>query len=132
MTDDDPELALLRRKKMAELIEREKRRKAEAERKQKVDAERAKLLRRFLTPDAVTYLEHLKESQPGIGRRVEDVILYLIVYQGYRQTVTRTDLMYVERQLKGEGPRIRVQRDGEVSDFGSYVRDAVRRHSSSD
>jgi hypothetical protein len=39
------------------------------------------------------------------------------------------DVRYVERQVKGEGPTIRVQRDGETSDFGSYVKDAIKESS---
>ncbi len=128
MCGDDPELAMLRRKKMAQLVAREKRMQAERERRQKTDVERRNLLRRFLAPDALTYLTGLKEREPGIGKQIEDVILYLIVYRGVRQTISRIDIMYVERQIRGEGPKIRIQRDGEVSDFGSYVREAIKKN----
>ena len=43
MNDDDTELALLRRKKMAQLIKREKELQQTKERQEKVDAERMKL-----------------------------------------------------------------------------------------
>ncbi|MCK5265024.1 MAG: hypothetical protein KAR03_05400 [Candidatus Thorarchaeota archaeon] len=126
LTDDDTELAMIRRKKMAELVAREKKMKASREHKQKVGAEREKLLKRFLNPDALAYLEGLKKSEPAIGNRVQEIILYLLVYRGLRETVTQIDIRYIERQIKGEGPKIRVQRDGEISDFGSYVREAIK------
>ncbi|MHA1863073.1 MAG: DNA-binding protein [Candidatus Thorarchaeota archaeon] len=126
MTDDDTELAIIRRKKMAELMAREKKMKKSREHNVKVGAEREKLLKRYLDPEAITYLEGLKQHEPQIGNRVQEIILYLIVYRGVRQTVTQLDIRYVERQVKGEGPKIRVQRDGETTDFGSYVRDAIK------
>ncbi|MHA2378705.1 MAG: DNA-binding protein [Candidatus Thorarchaeota archaeon] len=129
LTDDDPDLALIRRKKMARLMKREKEMEATREQREKVTAEREKLLRRFLAPDALDYFEGLKKREPTIGKQVEEVILYLIVYRGFRQTISQVDVMYIERQVKGEGPRIKIQRDGETSDFGSYVREAIRKGS---
>ncbi len=111
---------------MAELVAREKKMKDSREHKQKVGAEREKLLKRFLDPDAMVYLENLKKSEPVIGNRVQEIILSLIVYRGVRQIVTQLDVRYIERQIKGEGPKIRVQRDGETSDFGAYVREAIK------
>ncbi|MHA1963017.1 MAG: DNA-binding protein [Candidatus Thorarchaeota archaeon] len=119
----------MRRKKMAKLMAREKKMQEQKEQKEKTDVERTKLLQRFLTPDAQSYLSALMKNEPQIGKRVEDVILYLIVYRGLRQTITQLDIRYVERQVKGEGPKIRVQRDGEMSDFGSYVKDAIKESS---
>jgi DNA-binding TFAR19-related protein (PDSD5 family) len=126
LSDDDSELAMIRRKKMAELVAREKKLQEQKEKKEKSDVERSKLLQRFLAPDALTYLSALKRNEPYIGKRVEDIILYLIVYRNLRQTITQLDIRYVERQVKGEGPKIRVQRDGETSDFSSYVKDAIK------
>ncbi len=129
MNDDDSELAMIRRKKMLQLMEREKRLHEQQERERKVRAERERLLHRFLAPEAESYLSQLKQREPTIARRIEDVLLYLIVYRGFRQPFSQLDVRYVERQIKGEGPRIRVQRDGEVSDFGAYVREAMKRDS---
>jgi DNA-binding TFAR19-related protein (PDSD5 family) len=126
LTDDDTELAMIRRKKMAELMKREKQLQESREQKEKVGAERDKLLKRFLDADAQAYLEHLNKTQPAIGNRIQEIIAYLIVYRGFRQIVKQLDVMYIERQIKGEGPKIRVQRDGETSDFGAYVREAIK------
>jgi DNA-binding TFAR19-related protein (PDSD5 family) len=132
LDDDETELALLRRKKMAELIAREKKAKRAKEHQEKVGAERLKLLQRFLSPDALSYLASLKKREPPIGTQIEEVLLYLIVYRGLRQTINQIDIRYIERQIKGEGPTIKVQRDGETSDFASYVRDAIRKGNQSD
>jgi DNA-binding TFAR19-related protein (PDSD5 family) len=117
---------MIRRKKMAELMAREKKMQESREKKEKVGAEREKLLLRFLDPDATKYLDALKKHESNIGNRVEEIILYLIMYRGLRQIVTQLDVRYIERQIKGEGPKIRVQRDGETSDFGAYVREAIK------
>jgi len=128
VSDDDPELAMLRRKKMSQFITREKKAQETREHQEKVGAERAKLLNRFLEPEALKYLDHLKTNEPSVGTRIEEVILYLIVYRGLRQVIKQLDIRYIERQIKGEGPTIKVQRDGETSDFGSYVRDALKKN----
>ncbi|NHI89555.1 MAG: hypothetical protein EAX87_08535 [Candidatus Thorarchaeota archaeon] len=117
---------MIRRKKMAELVAREKKMQEQKEQMEKSEVERAKLLQRFLDSEAQKYLSSLKQKESPIGKRVEDILLYLIVYRGLRQTITQLDVRYVERQVKGEGPKIRVQRDGETSDFGSYVREAIK------
>ena len=126
VTDDDTELAMIRRKKMAEMMAREKQVQAEKEKQAKTNVEREKLLARFLAPDALKYLNGVKTREPQIGRRLEDTVLYLIVYRGIRQMFSQLDVMYIERQIKGEGPKIRVQRDGETSDFGEYVKEAIK------
>jgi DNA-binding TFAR19-related protein (PDSD5 family) len=128
LSDDDTELAIIRRKKIAELVAREKKMQETKERKEKVGIEREKLLKRFLDPEALKYLEDLKTREPAIGNRAQEIILYLIVYRGLRQIITQIDIRYIERQIKGEGPTIRVQRDGETSDFGAYVREAIKDH----
>jgi DNA-binding TFAR19-related protein (PDSD5 family) len=117
---------MIRRKKMAELVAREKQMKAQKERMQKTEVERNKLLQRFLAPEGRKYLDALKANDPPVGQRVEDVLLYLIVYRGLRQTITQLDVHYVERQVRGEPTKIRVQRDGETSDFGAYVKEAIK------
>ena len=112
---------------MARLIARDKKLKEEKEHREKVDVERSKLLKRFLSPDALSYLDSLKNREPSIGSRIEEVILHLIVYRGLRQTISQIDIRYIERQIKGEGPSIKIHRDGETSDFGSYVREAIKK-----
>jgi len=129
VSEDDTELAIIRRKKMAELMAREKRLQETKEQNKKTGAEREKLLKRFLDPEAASYLEGLKTREPEVGNRAQEIILYLIVYRGLRQIITQTDVRYIERQIKGEEPTIRVQRDGEFSDFGSYVREAIKENS---
>ena len=111
---------------MAELVAREKKIQEQKEQMEKSEVERAKLIQRFLDSEAQKYLSSLKQKEAPIGKRVEDILLYLIVYRGLRQTITQLDVRYVERQVKGEGPKIRVQRDGETSDFSSYVREAIK------
>ena len=132
MTNDDSELEMIRRKKMAQLIAREKQLQETKERKEKVVAEREKLLKRFLDSEAEVYLSRLSEQNPPVASKIKDIILYLVTYRGIRQRFSQIDVRYIERQIKGEEPKIRVQRDGETSDFGSYVREAIKKHDNKD
>ncbi|MBD3406383.1 MAG: hypothetical protein GF411_09755 [Candidatus Lokiarchaeota archaeon] len=127
MTDDDSELAMIRKKKMAKLMAKEKALKEKREHAEKVQNERDRLLKRFTAPDALQYLEGLSKTEPAVAKRIEEILLYLIVYRGFRQTIRQLDIRYIERQIKGEEPKIRIQRDGETSDFGSYVREAIKK-----
>ncbi len=127
MNDDDVELAMIRRKKMAKLIAAEKKHhelKAQAE---KDGGDREILLKRFLDPQAAAYLEGLKNREPAVASRIEEIILYLVIYRQVRTLFSQIDVRYIERQIKGEESKIRIQRDGETSDFGSYVRDAIKK-----
>lgn len=126
LSDDETELAMIRRKKMAAMIAREKQEQQQREKAEKVGAEREKILKRFLASDAMAYFEKMRTTEPAVAKRIEDIVLSLVVYRGIRQQFSQIDIMYIERQIKGEGPKIRVQRDGETSDFGAYVRDAIR------
>lgn len=126
LTEDD-DLALIRRKKMVELLKREKQAKAQKDWEERVGAERTKLLKRFLAPDAFDYLQRIKNSMAPVGNQVEEIILYLITYRGVRQVLTLLDVRYIERQVRGEEPKIRIQRDGEVSDFSQYVKEAIEK-----
>jgi hypothetical protein len=54
------------------------------------------------------YLEGLKTREPTFGNQVEEVILYLIVYRELRQTISQVDVRFIERQVKGEEPTIKV------------------------
>ncbi|MHA2004935.1 MAG: hypothetical protein ACW960_12620 [Candidatus Thorarchaeota archaeon] len=114
---------------MARMMKREKQLQAAREQQEKVGVERAKLLGRFLTTEALSYLNDLKTQNQGVGKQVEEVVLYLIVYRGYRQQMSQLDVRYIERQVRGEEPKIRVQRDGETSDFGAYVKEAIKKGS---
>ncbi len=123
---------MIRRKKMAKLVAREKQLQEQKEQEEKTEGSRTTLLKQYLAPEAQSYLSALKKNEPHIGKRVEDILLYLIVYRGMRQTINQLDVRYVERQVKGEGPKIRVKRDGETSDFGSYVKEAIKDSSNDD
>ena len=62
---------------------REKKMQESREQKEKVGNEQEKLLKRFLDPDASAYLEGLKKTEPHIGNRVQEIILYTRSGRGY-------------------------------------------------
>ena len=117
---------------MAELIAREKQLQETKEKQEKVKVERSKILKRFLDSDAIKYMDQLSEKEPYVAQKIEDIILYLVTYRGIRQVFSQLDIRYIERQVKGEEPKIRVQRDGETSDFGAYVREAMKKNGNDD
>ncbi|MHA1637147.1 MAG: DNA-binding protein [Candidatus Thorarchaeota archaeon] len=125
--DDDVEFAMLRRKRMAKLIAAEKKHKAEKTRQEQVGSQREKLLSQFLAPDAASYLEAIQQREPPIASRIKEIILYLVTYRQIRQIFKQMDIRYIERQIKGVEPTIKVQRDGETSDLASFVKDAIKK-----
>ncbi len=114
---------------MAQLMKKQEQLEADREKKEKASERQEAILKRFLAQDAQEYLKTLKECEPAVGARVQEIILYLIVYREIRQVFSQIDVRYIERQIKGEEPKIRVHRDGETSDFGEYVRDAIKKDS---
>ncbi len=128
MNDDDSELEMIRRKKMAQLIAREKQNQEAKTHQEKVKSEREKILQRFLDSSALQYLTNLRNREPRVASRIEDIVLYLVTYRGIRQVFSQIDIRYIERQVKGEEPKIRIQRDGDTSDFGAYIREALKKN----
>ncbi|TFF92303.1 hypothetical protein EU545_01415 [Candidatus Thorarchaeota archaeon] len=120
---------MIRRRKMAQMMKEQEKLQADKDRKERTSEEQERLLKRFLAKDAQEYLKALKAREPAVGERVQGIILYLIVYRGIRQLFSQIDVRYIERQVKGEEPKIRVHRDGETSDFGAYVREAIKKDS---
>jgi len=129
LDEDEHELEMIRRKKMAKLMRDEKKLQQEKEREEKAGEEREKILQKFLADDAQAYIDTLRESNEPIAKRIEDIIIHLIVYRGIRQRFSQLEVRYIERQIKGEEPKIRVHRNGETSDFGAYVREAIKKDS---
>jgi DNA-binding TFAR19-related protein (PDSD5 family) len=122
---------MIRKRKMAQLIKREKQLQDTKERQEKVDVERTKLLGRFLDPEAAQYMNALENREPAVAARIRDIILYLITNRGIRKLFNQIDVRYIERQVKGEESKIRIQRDGETSDFGDYVKEALKKNGTS-
>nr|MDO8087404.1 hypothetical protein [Candidatus Sigynarchaeum springense] len=130
MTDEDDELAALRRKKMAELMARQKDEKlrqelsqnAEAILEQKIDA----CMQFLMAPDAYTYLKNMKKSNPQLHARIKGMlfppeVLFRIdlllanIRSGRvpRGDIWLVDIQQIERELLGIKSSISVKKRGE-------------------
>ncbi|MEX2680653.1 MAG: hypothetical protein Q6373_003585 [Candidatus Sigynarchaeota archaeon] len=130
MTDEDDELAALRRKKMAELMARQKEEKlrqelsqnAEAILEQKIDA----CMQFLMAPDAYAYLKKMKASNPQLHARIKGLLfppevlaridlLIANIRSGRvpRGDIWLVDIQQIERELLGIKSTISVKKRGE-------------------
>ena len=71
---------MLRRKKMAKLVAREKKLQEQKEQAEKTEVSRTTLLQRYLAPEAQTHLSGLKKNEPHIGKISSYTWLYTETY----------------------------------------------------
>ena len=141
MPDEDDELAALRRKKMAELVARQKDEKLRQELSQNADAildQKIEFCLQFLmAPDAYTYFKNMKASNPQLHARIKGLLLPpevlfkmdLLIANIRSGRVPRgdiwlVDIQQIERELMGIKSSISVKKRGERDrmDIGSLFK----------
>ena len=111
MSDTD-ELARIRQRKIEALREQQRRqeavKRAEAERAK----EREKLVQAIFMPDAVAYLNQMRQSKPQLATQIEDIAIMLFSEQQLVEPIPKAGVQLVERRLEGVESRITVKRRG--------------------
>jgi len=129
------ELEKLRLKKMKALMEAQKRQQATQERVVSINDKIIYVLRAVLAPDAFSYLEKIRSSEPMVYQAIyselvsPDVIAnidYLIAIinrqGGVPRKIPLDAIIYLERKVKGIKGKIQVKKgDGEMMDLGSFL-----------
>ncbi len=121
MTDDDLELELIRKRKMERLLQMQKQLEEQKKREQQKQSKREELLSRALLPEAKLYLNQVRSKAPGVAKQIEDIVLYLVLYRGLYEPLNQIDIMYIERKITGQEPKITIKRRGKenktISDY---------------
>lgn len=129
------ELEKLRLKKMKALMDAQKRQQASQERVISINDKVIYVLRAVLAPDAFSYLEKIRASEPMVYQAIfnelvsPDVINnidYLIAIinrqGGVPRKIPLDAIIYLERKVKGIKGKIQVKKgDGEIMDLGSFL-----------
>ena len=77
MENEDRELELIRKKKMAQLQDDRMREEAVAKEQARVDEQKKAILLRIMTPDAKERLNRVKLAYPELGANVENQLIML-------------------------------------------------------
>ncbi|NHJ21668.1 MAG: hypothetical protein EAX91_12040 [Candidatus Lokiarchaeota archaeon] len=129
------ELEKLRLKKMKALMDAQKRQQTTQERVVSITDKVLYVLRVVLTPDAFSYFEKIRSSEPMVYQAIyselvsPDVIQnidYLIAIINRQGGVPRKipidAIVYLERKVKGVKSKIQVKKgDGEMMDLSSFL-----------
>ncbi|MHA1266229.1 MAG: hypothetical protein ACTSRS_13435 [Candidatus Helarchaeota archaeon] len=124
MSDDDEELARLRHKKIAQMMQRigqEKR----IEKLKKDDSEKTEqFLKNVMQTEALAYYKtQILPNQPLAAKRILEVIKNLISMGLLQQQLNREQLILLHRKILGIGPNIKVKRPGkDYTDLASELR----------
>lgn len=111
MSDAD-ELARIRQRKLQALLEQQRRQEAAKHAEAEHAKEREKLVQTIFMPDAVAYLNQLRQSKPQLATQIEDIAIMLFSEQQLVEPIPKEGVQLVERRLEGVEPRITVKRRG--------------------
>ncbi len=92
--EDDPELEMLRQKRMAELQQSQQRQAQQQEQAKQIEAQRQSILRQIMEPEARDRLANVKLANPQLAANVENQVIRL--YQSGRLQGSITDAMLRE------------------------------------
>lgn len=92
--EDDPELEMLRQKRMAELQQSQQRQVQQQEQARQVEAQKQSILRQIMAPEARDRLANVKLANPQLAANVENQVIRL--YQSGRLQGVITDAMLRE------------------------------------
>lgn len=129
------ELEKLRMKKMKALIEAQKRNQETQERVISITDKILYVLKVVLAPDAFSYLEKIRASEPWVYQAIYNELIspdvinnvdYLIAIinrqGGVPGKIPLDVIIYLERKAKGIKGKIQVKKgDGEMMDLGSFL-----------
>lgn len=77
MEDDDPELAALRQKRMAELQQQQQNQSAQQEQARQFEAQKQSILRQIMTPEARDRMSNIRLTNPELANSVEMQLIRL-------------------------------------------------------
>ncbi|NIM45328.1 MAG: hypothetical protein GTN80_02370 [Nitrososphaeria archaeon] len=125
--EPDKELERLMQKKYAEFMRRAEEKKKLNETQEKirkeVKKEREAILKAILYPDAYPYLVNLRKRKPVIAKKIEDLILGLVLSRRLKTKVKLIDLEWLERKIAGIEPKILIKRGGEVKSLSEVLKE---------
>ena len=139
MTDnEDPELKRLRMQKMQRILQQKKQaEQATKHRPPNTEQKMEQLLTVLLSPDAKQYLDRLKSQDsttyykirqqlfpPHVMRELDLLMTYYARGMIRRHVISRTEIRYLERKVKGIGSSITIKKQGEdAKSLGDFLKD---------
>lgn len=107
---EDPELAALRQKRMAELQQQQQQQAAQAERAQQIEAQKQSVLRQILTPEARDRLANIKVANPEYANQVEMQLIQLAQSGRLQGVIDDNMLRRILQQTAPQKREIHIQR----------------------
>ncbi len=132
MPQDADELKRIRERKMQSLLKEQAQQEAlrleTEERIKQRETEREKIIEALFLPDAVIYLNELKQIKPVVAERIEDLAIALYLRGQLINRIPKTGVILVQRKLEGVESKITVKRRGEdeVSFYEAVKKDLAK------
>ena len=136
--EEDPELKRLRHMRLQKILQQKQQ--IEAQKHQKipnVDDKIEMLMKVLLTPDAIQYLEGIKQRDlatyqkvrynlfpPRVIQELDTLMAYFQRGMIRRGVISQTEVRYLERQALGIGSSITIKKSGEdAKSLGNYLKE---------
>ncbi len=117
------EIELIRRKKLLELQKRLEEKKREEEREAEERSQLNEILSSTLEPDALSYLDSIRRSDPKVATKIENIIVALVVQRRILRRIDRIIVKAIERKVRGLEPTISFVRKGRRIDLSEKLRE---------
>ena len=119
----DHELDSLREKRKRELLAQNLKRdlaqkKLEDEYKKEKEREirAGTIVNKVLEVEAITYMNWLSQNNPPVAQQIKDTIIMLIYKDMLKKSLSKIDIMRIERQIVGKESVIKVKRRGQEAE----------------
>jgi programmed cell death protein 5 len=113
----------IRRRKMREMQKRLKEREIKQSQEEQERRELETLLGQVLKPEASQYLEKLRGESPGVARRIEQIIIALVLRRRINYKIDKVIVKAIERKVKGVEPKITFMRKGKRMEISEKLRE---------
>ncbi len=107
---EDPELAALRQKRMAELQQQAQNQAAQQEQAQRFEAQKQGVLRQILTPEARDRLANIRLANPAMAESVENQLIQLAQSGRLRGVIDDAMLKNILAQIAPQRREITIER----------------------
>ena len=136
--EEDPELKRLRMQRLQKILAQKKQAEAQKNRKTLTMEDKIEmLLNILLTPDAKQYLNGIKQKDknlylqirnklfpPQVTQHIDTLMAYYARGMIRKGVISRTEVRYLERKVRGVGSSITIKKQGEdAMSLGDYLKE---------
>ena len=114
----------IRKRKMRQIGRRLQEKKLREDQREVERREVERILTQVLKPDAHEYLRSVRAASPYVGKKIEDMVITLVVQRRIWYKIDKVIIRAIERKVRGIEPTISFMRKGKKMEISEKLREA--------